>query len=91
MSTEQDPLSDEAFRKWAQAFPGHPDRLDVWQECARRATEKRDADLESLHVYYRAENRRLRESLTRIVISLEILGEYEHLLEDARATLELQF
>jgi hypothetical protein len=59
MSTETDPLSQEArlaWRKWYIAAHGlKPTEGEVWQECARRARE--DKDLFAVL----ADNNRLRE------------------------------
>jgi hypothetical protein len=68
MDLRIDPLSDEAMY---EHFGGVPDAdyVQGWQECARRAHEQRDEDLESLHVYYRAENLRLREGIESMLLA----------------------
>jgi len=75
MSTEQtDPLSYDACDEWRIGqYPEHADaRWYIWigwQECGRRATEKRDEDLESLHRYYHAEIKRLRDCIESMLLA----------------------
>jgi|SRR5882757_10105344 len=70
MSTETDPLSDAECREWQNAMREADMPVTSttgWQEARRRATDKRDEDLESLHRYYHGELNRLRELLAEMI------------------------
>ena len=75
MSTKHtDPLSDEAFIEWDDAeisMDGQDTRLEVWQECARRALSipYREEWMEQVSISTRLhdENKRLRGLLCRAI------------------------
>src|SRR5258708_163148 len=74
MNNQTYPLSDAAYREWVlNQHQGSISPRGAWKEARRRATEERDAALESLHVYYRAEIKWLRDLSVRLVYSLEDL------------------
>ncbi len=89
-STLVNPLSDRAFSEWSQyglteeGFAAY----EGWQEALQRATEKRDEDLESLHVYYRAEINRLRDALKNVLYADDETPEGCKAIREAVAVLE---
>ena len=93
MSTEQDPLSDEAAWELAKLYAKTPTEvpmwLRLWQECARRADKIIDSLGDTIE-RNRDENKRLRELLYRHISFISAVGMNRHSLEYDALTLGIQ-